>query len=91
MVSCKDYAEVISDVDVYVVAEKLDILPLKEVATRKVSTWFEVELQAGLPLSKTSELAQSMSSENMKTSQNRSSASARNICLSLRRTVPWLR
>jgi hypothetical protein len=50
-VACNDYAEVISEVDLYVAAEKLEILALKEIAMRKVLAWFEVELQTGLPLS----------------------------------------
>ncbi|KIW66322.1 hypothetical protein PV04_05658 [Phialophora macrospora] len=51
MVACKDHAEVISEVDLYVAAEKLEILSLKEIAMRKVSARFEIEIQAGLPLS----------------------------------------
>src|SRR6201996_7268833 len=51
IVACKDYGEVIFEIDLYAVAEKLEVLALKEVAMNKVSAWFEVGLQAGLPLS----------------------------------------
>ncbi|EXJ58076.1 hypothetical protein A1O7_05500 [Cladophialophora yegresii CBS 114405] len=51
MEACRGYAEVISEVDLYFAAEKLEIPALKGVAMGKVSAWFEAELQAGLPLS----------------------------------------
>ncbi|OCT51036.1 hypothetical protein CLCR_08647 [Cladophialophora carrionii] len=51
METCRDYAEVISEVDLYFAAEKLEIPALKGIAMDKVSAWFEVELQAGFPFS----------------------------------------
>lgn len=51
MVACKDYAEVMFEMDLYNAAEKLGILALKEVAINKASNWFEAEMQTELPLS----------------------------------------
>ena len=51
VVACKDYTEAILEIELIVVAEKLEIPELKEIAMNKVSGWFENELKAGLPLS----------------------------------------
>ncbi len=49
--ACKDYAEVMSEVEVYKAADQLAMKALKDVAMNKVNAWFEDGLQSGVPLS----------------------------------------
>lgn len=49
--ACNDSAEVYEELDILAAAQHLDILALKNSATRKVMAWIEKELQSAPPLS----------------------------------------